>query len=116
MNGIKIPMFDLGKVFPSDEPKRVQQIRFLVACQVIAAIARLLHLLPNTSATRESKNPAEEVPRARPSLGRGEGKCSRQNLKPFVVDPVGPSPTRQGLATHRKRVLRRVGVTRRFEA
>jgi hypothetical protein len=57
-----------------------------------------------------------EVPRAKPSLGREEGKCSRQNRKPFVVDPVGPSPTRQGLATHRKRVLRRVGVTWRFEA
>ena len=46
------------------------------------------------------------MPRARPSLGREEGACSRQNLKPFAVDPVGPNPTRQGLATHRKRVLR----------
>jgi hypothetical protein len=27
------------------------------------------------------------VPRARPSLGREEGKCSRQNRNPFVVDP-----------------------------
>ena len=47
-----------------------------------------------------------DAPRARRSLGREEGACSRQNLKPFVVNPVGPNPTRQGLATHRKRVLR----------
>jgi len=47
-----------------------------------------------------------DVPRARRSLVREEGTCIRQNLKPFVVDPVGPNPTRQGLATHRKRVLR----------
>lgn len=56
MKSTKIPRFDLGNVFPSDEPQRVYQMRFLMACQALAAIARLLDLLPNTPATRESKN------------------------------------------------------------
>lgn len=70
-------------------------------------------MCPGTRCCRDGR---DEVPRARRSLGREEGKCNRQDLKPFVVDPVGPNPTRQGLATHRKRVLRDVGVTRGCEA
>src|SRR3954470_7140208 len=58
----------------------------------------------------------ETFPRARRSLGRGEGTCNRQSLKPFVVDPVGPNPTRQGLATHRKRVLRGTSESSSHEA
>jgi hypothetical protein len=40
--------------------------------------------------------PQKEVPRARSSLGREDGTCSRQNRKPFVADPVGSKsyPTR----------------------
>jgi hypothetical protein len=56
------------------------------------------------------------MPRARVNLGREEGKCNRQNRKPFVVDPIGTNPTRQGLAIHRKRVLRGVWGNPRYEA
>ncbi|HVR99549.1 MAG TPA: hypothetical protein VMW27_23195, partial [Thermoanaerobaculia bacterium] len=52
----KKPMFELQRVFPPGNHRRVLQIRFLMASQALAAIFRVVDLLPRTPATAESKN------------------------------------------------------------
>jgi hypothetical protein len=52
----KKPMFELQRVSPSGNHRRVLQIRFLMASQALAAIFRTVSLLPPTPATAESKN------------------------------------------------------------
>jgi hypothetical protein len=49
---------------------------------------------PLTELSPERGTSSGDVLRARISLGREEGKCNRQELKPFVVDLVGVNPTR----------------------
>ena len=56
MSKSKKPMFELQRVFPPENHRRVLQIRFLMASQALAAIFRVVPLLPRTSATAESKN------------------------------------------------------------
>jgi hypothetical protein len=56
LNEPKKPIFELQRVFPPGNHRRVLQIRFLMASQALAAIFRVVGLLPRTPATAESKN------------------------------------------------------------
>jgi len=51
----EIPTFQVGKAFPEGDDKRVSLVRFLLASQSLAAIGRLLGIVPETSAFTESK-------------------------------------------------------------
>ncbi|HWN10383.1 MAG TPA: hypothetical protein VNO50_14140 [Pyrinomonadaceae bacterium] len=52
----EIPSFEIGKAFPSNDPKSVSLIRFLLASQCLAAIARLPEVVPDTPAYEESRH------------------------------------------------------------
>jgi hypothetical protein len=52
----RIPAFEVGKVFPADDPRSVFLVRFLLASQCLAAIARLPEELPDTPAFDESSH------------------------------------------------------------
>lgn len=51
----KVPEFDVGTTFPHGDTKSVLAIRFLVASQSLASIARILGQLGNDPGSEESK-------------------------------------------------------------
>ncbi|MFL6235841.1 MAG: hypothetical protein ACJ76N_22110 [Thermoanaerobaculia bacterium] len=55
-NTVEVPTFRVGDVFPSGDDKRVSLVRFLTGAHSLAAMARILPVLPKSPAYRETKN------------------------------------------------------------
>jgi hypothetical protein len=56
MTNDNIPIFRVGDAFPSEDDKRVSLVRFLVSAQCLPAITRIIPVLPESAAYRESKH------------------------------------------------------------
>ncbi len=54
--GGNIPTFRVGDAFPPGDDKRVSLVRFLVAAQSLSAITRIIPVLPEADAYRESRH------------------------------------------------------------